>query len=134
MHLCLVKCIDRAIMQVVGAFEKDGQKLPQTLTGKWDTALEALMADGTKQTIWKVHPLPKVTSRCWPFSVHTPPPPPPHTTQPKGPLSHFMPAAIVSQVRQVLSRSAPSLEYGVSLCCIPAFMLPLTHVLSGHFS
>ena len=77
MHLCLVKCIDRAIMQVVGAFEKDGQKLPQTLTGKWDTALEALMADGTKQTIWKVHPLPKVPSRCWPFSVHTPPPPPP---------------------------------------------------------
>ena len=53
-------------MQVVGAFEKDNQKLPHTLTGKWDTALEALMADGTKQTIWKVHPLPKVTSRYWP--------------------------------------------------------------------
>ncbi|KAL3144723.1 hypothetical protein ABBQ38_001846 [Trebouxia sp. C0009 RCD-2024] len=49
--------------QVVGTFEKDGQKLPHTLTGKWDTALEAQMADGTKETIWRVHPLPKITSR-----------------------------------------------------------------------
>ena len=57
----------QAMLQVVGAFEQDGQKLPHTLTGKWDTALEAHMADGTRQTIWKVHPLPKVTSRYMPF-------------------------------------------------------------------
>ena len=66
MHCMCLCLIDTAMMQVVGAFEKDNQKLPHTLTGKWDTALEALMADGTKQTIWKVHPLPKVTSRYWP--------------------------------------------------------------------
>ena len=52
-----------AAVQILGAFEKDGQKLPHSLTGKWDTALEAAMPDGTKQTIWRAHPLPKITSR-----------------------------------------------------------------------
>lgn len=50
-------------LQIVGAFERDGQKLPHTLTGKWDTSLEASMPDGTKQTIWHVHPLPADSSR-----------------------------------------------------------------------
>ncbi|DBA86398.1 TPA: hypothetical protein ACH3X2_005620 [Trebouxia sp. C0005] len=49
--------------QIVGAFEKDGQKLPHTLTGKWDTALEATMPDGTKQRIWTIHPPPAETTR-----------------------------------------------------------------------
>ncbi len=50
-------------LQIVGAFEKDGQKLPHTLTGKWDTALEATMPDGTKQRIWTIHPMPAETTR-----------------------------------------------------------------------
>lgn len=50
-------------IQIVGAFEKDGQKLPHTLTGKWDTALEATMADGSKQRIWTIHPMPAETTR-----------------------------------------------------------------------
>ena len=51
-------------LQIVGAFEKDGQKLPHSLTGKWDTALEATMPDGTKQRIWTIHPMPAETTRC----------------------------------------------------------------------
>ena len=50
-------------LQIVGAFEKDGQKLPHNLTGKWDTSLEATMPDGTKQRIWTIHPMPAETTR-----------------------------------------------------------------------
>ena len=123
-YLYLVKCIDRAMMQVVGAFEKDGQKLPQTLTGKWDTALEALMADGSKQTIWKVHPLPKVTSRCWPFSLPTPPPP---QLLFVSPPAVFMPAAVVNPTGELIFCSSSQVWclimlysplHAASDCCI----------------
>jgi len=57
----LAECV--IALQIVGAFEKDGQKLPHTLTGKWDTALEASMPDGSKQKIWQAHPPPAESSR-----------------------------------------------------------------------
>ncbi len=60
-HALLSDC--PCAIQIVGAFEKDGQKLPHTLTGKWDTALEATMPDGSKQRIWTIHPMPAETTR-----------------------------------------------------------------------
>ena len=50
-------------VQIVGVFEKDGQKLPHSLTGKWDTALEVEQPGGQKERIWEVHPRPADTSR-----------------------------------------------------------------------
>lgn len=55
-----------ADMQIVGVFEKDGQKLPHSLTGKWDTALEVDSPDGGKQKIWEVNPRPTDNSRSVP--------------------------------------------------------------------
>ena len=51
------------LLQIVGVFEKDGQKLPHTLTGKWDTALEVESPGGGKEKIWEVNPRPADNSR-----------------------------------------------------------------------
>ena len=59
------------LMQIVGTFEQGGQKLPHTLTGKWDTALEAGMPDGSKQRIWQSHPAPAETTRYARAPKHT---------------------------------------------------------------
>lgn len=44
-------------------FERNGQALPETMSGKWDHSLDAHMSDGTTQRIWQPHPPPADPTR-----------------------------------------------------------------------
>lgn len=51
------------MVQVSATFEKNGQALPHTVTGKWDHSLDAHLPDGTTQRIWVPHPPPSDPTR-----------------------------------------------------------------------
>ena len=60
---CGMSASCQTLVQVSATFEKNGQALPHTVSGKWDHSLDAHMPDGTKQHIWTIHSPPPDPTR-----------------------------------------------------------------------